>query len=165
MSTVDVRAFLIRVAWSGLLWIILTGGRTEDWMLGVLVVMASAYASLRILLPSVFLLSPVGMIRFIAVFLAYSFRGGIDVAIRASRRFPDIEPGFVHYTTVLPFGASRTFFVAVIGLLPGSLTARLEDDRLQVHLLNRHADVTPQLRSLEERIADMFRDIIDQAEV
>src|SRR5690606_13621809 len=96
------------------------------------------------------------LIRFVPFFLIQSARGGLDVAGRAMGRTPRVRPGTESFTTRLPAGSARTFFLAVIGLFPGTLTVGVSEDELDVHMIDTRADLVPQLRALEDRVADLF---------
>jgi multicomponent Na+:H+ antiporter subunit E len=48
-------------------------------------------------------------------------------------------------------------FAVAITLLPGTLTARIEDDLLTVHALNLSDTTHAELASLEARIAELYR--------
>ncbi len=145
-----------RLAIMAALWMVLTGGQTGYWQLSVIVVVMAAFVSLRSAPPGGFRLRPVGTIRFAQYFLVYSARAGVDVAVLAFRRPGVPEAGTINFTTSLPVGVPRFFFVATIGLFPGSLGVSLEGDRVRVHVLDRSVDVEAQLRLLECRVADMF---------
>lgn len=151
-----LRLLLERALLMSLLWIVVAGLSARTWPLAASIVLVSAWASLRTVPPGSFHLTVRGLSRFLPFFLLYSVRGGVDVALRAVRRTPGLDPGEIELLTVLPPGAARSFFIAVIGLLPGTLTARVEDDRLRVHVLDRRAVTTAQLRSLETRVAGLF---------
>jgi multicomponent Na+:H+ antiporter subunit E len=56
----------------------------------------------------------------------------------------------------LPPGSARTLFIAVISLLPGTLSAELEGRRLRVHTLIQDPAVLENLRELEIRVAALF---------
>ena len=43
-----------------------------------------------------------------------------------------------------------------VTLLPGTLSARLHDDALEVHVLNASADLPDMLGKVERRVADVF---------
>jgi multicomponent Na+:H+ antiporter subunit E len=137
-------------------WMVLTGGSRDNWTLAAIVVVAAAYVSLLSVPVGSFRLTAGGILRFLRYFLLYSARAGVDVAIRAFRR-PDVpDAGTFNYTTTLPEGITRRFFVASIALFPGSLGVDLDGDRVRAHVLDRSAEVEAQFRALERRVADLF---------
>jgi multicomponent Na+:H+ antiporter subunit E len=53
---------------------------------------------------------------------------GLDVAWRALHPALPIEPQFQRFRLHLPEGQPRTLMVSVLSLMPGTLSAELEDD-------------------------------------
>lgn len=154
--TANAPALGIRLVVGAALWVVLTEGELKGWAVGLLAIIAAAGASLRLLPPGSVRISPRGLIRFLPFFLAASFSGGIDVARRAMRRSPDLAPGFIEFPLRLRDPGPRTFFITLIGLLPGTLSARLDADSVSVHLLEVAPDRAEQLRRLESRVADLL---------
>jgi multicomponent Na+:H+ antiporter subunit E len=99
---------------------------------------------------------PRGLLAFAWLFLWGSFRGGVDVAWRALHPALPLSPRFVRYTHGLPRGQPRTLLVSVLSLMPGTLSADLEDDgdTVIVHVLTDEAAAA--LDPLRDRIADLF---------
>ncbi|MDN8550075.1 Na+/H+ antiporter subunit E [Microbacterium sp. NM3R9] len=84
--------------------------------------------------------------------------GGLDVARRALwLPRPDIAPEWFAYTTALATPTARGALALVANLMPGSLTARLDGDRLEVHAISPAVDVAGSLDALEGRIARIER--------
>lgn len=85
-----------------------------------------------------------------------SFVGGVDVARRALWvPHPDVEPEWVVYETGLTSGAALAAFALVANLMPGSLTAQIEESRIHVHVIDSQMDVSTSLAALERRIASI----------
>lgn len=79
--------------------------------------------------------------------------GGLDVARRALwLPRPDIAPEWFSYTTALATPTARGALALIANLMPGSLTARLDGDRLEVHAISPSLDVAGSLDALEGRI-------------
>jgi multicomponent Na+:H+ antiporter subunit E len=97
-----------------------------------------------------------GLLRFVPYFVVHSLRGGFDVARRALHPRLPIDPGYHDHPLRLPDGAARTFFAALVGLLPGTLGVEIREGRLRVHVLDRKMPTAGTLRELEERVADLF---------
>jgi multicomponent Na+:H+ antiporter subunit E len=93
---------------------------------------------------------------FFLFFLRSSMAGGLDVARRVLDPRLPVSPGFVVYRTKLPHGPGRVLFVNVISLLPGTVSAGLEGERLTVHALDAESAVDTALRDLEERVGQLF---------
>lgn len=150
------RAALVRGAILTVLWWILAEGSLRGWVVAGVSIVAALLASLALLPPRQWRLRPLGAARFIPFFVWQSFRGGVDVAHRALRPRLPIQPGFLHYPLRLPPGPGRTFFVAVLGLFPGTLSVELRDRQVRVHTLDQGLSPEATLRLLEDRIADAF---------
>lgn len=149
-----------RLAAFALLWWVLTEGSAESWLFGVPLVIGATLASLA-LLPADEnsggrSLSPAGVARFAPFFVWQSLAGGTDVALRALRPGRPLDPGFVEYELRLPGRPARVFMANVASLLPGTLSAELEDRRLQVHALSHGSGVIETLEEMETRVADLF---------
>jgi multicomponent Na+:H+ antiporter subunit E len=99
---------------------------------------------------------PRALSAFAWLFMWGSFRGGVDVAWRALHPALPIAPRFVRYAHGLPRGQPRTLLVSVLSLMPGTLSADLEDggDTVIVHVLTDGAAAS--LDPLRDRIADLF---------
>jgi multicomponent Na+:H+ antiporter subunit E len=67
-----------------------------------------------------------------------------------------IDPGFVDYPLHLTGSAPRVLFANTISLLPGTLSARLVGDTLQVHALDATTSVQTDLHELETRVGALF---------
>lgn len=86
--------------------------------------------------------------------LARSLIGGADVARRAfTLPRTDIAPAWMTYRTMLTTRAGRVGFALVMNLMPGTLSARLDGDVLEIHVISSGMDVQEQLGALETRIA------------
>jgi multicomponent Na+:H+ antiporter subunit E len=99
---------------------------------------------------------PVHMLFFAAYFVRASFVGGVDVAFRALHPRMPITPEVSTFKLDLDAGLPRTLMVAVISLLPGTLSVQLLEDsnELEVHALSPNA--TKGLPDLQERIRRLF---------
>lgn len=94
--------------------------------------------------------------RFVAYFIIESFRGGMDIALRALNPRLPIHPHLFDHPIVLPAGPPKALLIGVISLLPGTLSADLSDDGtlVRVHAINE--DPEPAIEELEHRIARLF---------
>lgn len=145
-----------RVALFALLWWVLTEGEASSWWIGVPAVIASALASWGLRAAPAWSWRPVGLARFLAVFLWQSFRGGLDVAFRALHPRRPLSPDLMVYTLRLPAGPARVFLANTLSLLPGTLSADVRDERLTVHVLDGNLAVLESLAFLEVLVADLF---------
>jgi multicomponent Na+:H+ antiporter subunit E len=150
------RAVLLRALLFAALWWVLVEGALGGWILTLLSLAAAVAASLLLIPPTTRHRGIGGMLRFIPFFLVQSIRGGADVARRALHPRLPIAPGYHNYAVRLPDGSVRTFFTAVVGLLPGTLSVECRDGTLRVHVLDERMPTAQTLRVLEDRVADLF---------
>lgn len=137
------------------LWWLLTGGDPGSWAVGVPVIAAALVVRRRLNPFPAARVCPVGIVRFLAFFFRASLVGGVDVAWRAFHPRLPLTPGLVDYTLRLRSPAERILAAGTVSLLPGSLSAELDQDRLTVHALDLELPVTRQLGELEARIAGL----------
>jgi multicomponent Na+:H+ antiporter subunit E len=80
--------------------------------------------------------------------------GGVDVARRAVR-LPraDVDSRWSVYETRLRSRAARVALALVMNLMPGSLSARLDGSRLDVHVIDPALDVHGAIAELEGRLS------------
>jgi multicomponent Na+:H+ antiporter subunit E len=150
------RRFLSTFFLLAFLWWILSDGDISSWKIGFPAVMTATLLAVLQHNRTIWQVRPWGALRFATFFLYQSARGGIDVARRAVTPSLPLAPDLIEFTTRLPRGPARTFFVSIIGLLPGTLTVRISGYRLMVHVLDTRLPITQSLEQLEERIARLF---------
>jgi len=139
------------------LWVTLAGyDDPAAWIIGVPAIVAAAWSHARLSAGGKSRLSIVGGIRLIPFFLRESFTGGIDVARRVVGPRIDVNPGFFDYRLGLPSTPARVFFVDLVSLLPGTLSADVRGDTVRIHALDRGVDPFPELARLEERVAALY---------
>ena len=146
--------FAFRTLVFALLWWVLTQGAINSWLVGAPVVLLAVIAS-GWLLPAISWSLP-GIVRFIPFFLWRSLYGGVDVARRALHPKLPISPGLFDYRWRLPPGLPRVFMANTVSLLPGTLSAELDEEYLCVHVLDQSGDFIPELSIVEERVASLF---------
>lgn len=138
------------------LWWAFSEGAAGSWLIGGPAVAAATALSLALAPPPLARLHLGGVARFVPYFLRESVLGGVDVARRALDPALPVKPGFV----TVPLGAlphaARLMFLVAVSLLPGTLSARLHEDRLKVHVLDRDMDAETALARLRERIEAVF---------
>ena len=140
-------------------WWLLSGGTPSSWVVGVPAVAAAAWAAYRLGGTRARPVSAWGLMRFLPFFLWESLRGGADVAMRTLAPRMRIHPGFTTYRISLRRQDARVLFANCVSLLPGSLAAELNGDRLDLHLLDDRADPDAELRRLERAVARVYPDI------
>lgn len=153
----SARRFAAALIGYAFLWYALTRTDPASWVVGVPTVLAATAVGLVRGGPR-WRLSARGIARFAAVFLAESLKGGIDVAARVLRPRVPIAPALVNYeTSLLGETPAQAFFVLCVSLLPGTLVASMEDDRLIIHVLDAGAQVPQDLVRVEKVVAELFR--------
>jgi len=138
------------------IWQFLNWGDPASWLVGAPVVFAAALLSRQLSGAGVRGFRWQAVPGFFLYFLRSSLAGGLDVSRRVFDPRLPVSPGFVDYHPGLPPGPGRVLFVNMISLLPGTVSAGLEGDRLIVHALDAGANVESELRSLEERVGRLF---------
>lgn len=145
----------LRTALFALLWWLLTEGRHGSWFFGAPLVLLTTAVS--------FVLAPhsprsiPGLLRFVPFFIGHSLRGGIDVAWRALHPALPIAPILVDYRMRLSEEQARVFMANSASLLPGTLSAKLDGERLVVHVLDGHGRFREHLEALEQKVAALFQ--------
>ena len=150
------RRFQVRLALLALIWLGLNGGDWSSWIVGVPVVLAAGWISVKLLPATSWHWSVGGAITFAGWFLRESLRGGWDVASRALSPKLALSPAIVRVPLHLPPGAARWFFCSVISLLPGTAVVAIAEASLCVHALDCSPGVEEELRELEDRVAALF---------
>jgi multicomponent Na+:H+ antiporter subunit E len=120
------------------------------------VLVASTYVSFLLRSPHAWRWNVVGLARFLPVFVWFSLRGGLDVAQRALHPHCPLAPELLVYPLRLPVGPAQVFFANTVSLLPGTLSAELEDSRLTVHILDANLPILDTLGYLESLVSDLF---------
>jgi len=141
----------------GVLWVVLSGYENpSSWIIGIPAVIAASWAHSRLSSPGRKALSARGILRLLPFFIRESFRGGIDVARRVIGWQLDVEPGVFDYQFRLAAPVERVLFVVLVSLLPGTLSADLQGDRMRIHTLDLRVDATAELDRLERLVAACF---------
>jgi multicomponent Na+:H+ antiporter subunit E len=152
------RSVAIRAALLAAVWWALLEGRTYLWVAALPALAAALGASLVLSPPGrrVATIRPHALPAFTWTFVTGSARGALDVAGRAFHRRVPLDPAFIDYRLGLPPGAPRSLFTAIVSLLPGTLSVRLDDAVLTVHVLDRSLPTHAALVRLERRVGDLF---------
>lgn len=157
--TAYLGAGLPRALTLAVVWWAASEGETFGWWYGAGVVVLATGVSLRLRPPRTVrpaprrLLEQTGALLTLAGwFIARSLVGGVDVARRALSHPLDLKPGLVRHELEIPPGQARTVVVGLLSLMPGTLSAELDGDVLQVHSLDVTTDVTGEVAELEDRV-------------
>ena len=96
---------------------------------------------------------------FLLDFLRLSLSSGLDVARRALRPSPDLEPGMVEARVRLEPGFARNAFCAVASLLPGTLLTGFDphdNHKTYVHGLDVRQPIAAELAAEEASFMRMI---------
>ncbi|WP_177418381.1 Na+/H+ antiporter subunit E [endosymbiont of Lamellibrachia barhami] len=151
---IHLRTGWFRAALFALLWWILTDGAADSWLVGVPVVLFATLASLALLPP--FSWSLIGIARFVPFFFWRSLYGGADVARRALHPRLPISPDMYEHRWRLPPGLPRVFMANIVSLLPGTLSAELDEECLRIHVLYETSTFAEDLSVVEKQVAGVF---------
>lgn len=146
-----MRALVFAAAW----WV-LSEGQVTSWGIGAIAVALATAASLMLLPGALPRLKILPLLRFIPFFIARSVQGGIDVTRRAFQPVPTLAPAFVSYSVAQMGTAERVVFAMICGLIPGTLSARLDGETLRFHVLDEAMPVMKEFANVEARLAPIF---------
>ena len=154
MKQFTLSSIIVRMLFFSFIWWVLTNGDPSSWWIGLPAVILSAIVSIRLLPPEriVFL----RLLAFIPLFLIYSFKGALDVALRVFDPRLSISPDMVKYSLILPHGLPRVFMVNLVNLIPGTLTVQLKENVLTIHIMDIRDDFKTELIALEKQVAGIF---------
>lgn len=138
------------------LWAGLTGGGAESWLFGAPAVLVGAALAWRLAPATGWRLSLPGALVLAAWFALRALRGALEVAGRALHPRATVAPGWHRQPLQLPPGAPRLVMAYAVTLLPGTLTAELQDEALVVHVLDTRSDPAAELAALEARVRALF---------
>lgn len=154
LVVIHLRNGWLRAVLFALMWWILTGGAMDSWLIGTPVVLFATLVSV-VLLPPLSWSLP-GLVRFVPFFLWHSLYGGVDVARRALHPALPISPRLFDHSWRLPPGLPRVLMANTVSLLPGTLSAELDEDHLRVHILDQTGTFAAELTLIETRVAGLF---------
>jgi multicomponent Na+:H+ antiporter subunit E len=136
------------------LWFVLSGAHASDLPASAIAVIAATWASLRLLPPGAWRLSPAALAELVLRFLRQSIVAGADVAWRALDPRLPLRPGFVAYPVRIALGPARNMFCELTSFVPGTLPAGSDKDgALLVHCLDVGQPVMAQLAVEEALLA------------
>lgn len=144
------------VAAYAVLWWLLSGGQVDSWVVGAPSVLAATGLSMWLAPRRGWRWTAGGLLRFVVYFGRASLGGGLDVAWRSLHPRLPIDPQLISYSVRLPAGTARVFFVNVISLCPGTLSADLRGENLRVHVLDGRQPTGRQLADLERVVGALF---------
>lgn len=147
-------SFLVRGVLFAALWWIIADGAPSSWWIGVPAVLLATGISVLLVPP--FSLVLWELLRFVPLFLVKSLMGGVDVGRRAFQPEMGITPDLVEYPLRLPPGIAAVFMSNVVSVLPGTLSAELDEHTLTVHVFDTRKPFLQELEVIEESVARLF---------
>ena len=154
IKNATLSSLVFRISLFLLTWWVLTDGDASSWWVGLPAVLLSTIVSIT-LLPPVHI-KFIKLTAFIPLFLIYSIKGALDVALRVFHPHLPINPEMVKYSLSLPPGLPRVFMVNLVNLIPGTLTVQLKDNELTIHIMDSRHDFKTELNILEEQVTKIF---------
>ncbi|MCW8944890.1 MAG: Na+/H+ antiporter subunit E [Sedimenticola sp.] len=152
--TTRVYSILLKVVLLALVWWVLSDGNPHSWWIGGMAIVLALLAAKSP--TSQFSISLLKLTLFIPFFLKHSILGGVDVARRALRPAMPIDPIMVDCVLRLPPGPPQVLLTNMVSLLPGTLSASLENNVLTMHVLDKQGSYANDFLVLEEKIAELF---------
>lgn len=146
----------LRAALFAVLWWVLTAGAAGSWAVGAVVIVLAVVASLHLQPPGRLAISLAGLPALLLYFLAKSVQGGVQVALVALRPRLDLQPAILEVRLRLSSEPARIFLASLLNLMPGTLSAGLDGDRLQLHVLDARLPIESEVRAAEVRVARVF---------
>jgi len=156
IGAATVRRTLPRTALFVLAWIVVSEGDLGSLVMGVPFALLAAVLSTALVPRGMPRIKAAGTLRYLRFFVVQSVLGGIDVAGRALRPSLPLDPGCIWYPIRVTGRPARVLFANTISLLPGTLSARIQGDRLEVHMLDRCDESIDGLVALEDRVGSVF---------
>ncbi len=148
---------VLRILLFALIWWALTDGEAESWRVGLPTVFISVFVSMLLTNHPPNRWKVLSIVRFMGFFASASVRGGIDVARRAFHPRMPLKPDWVNYPLKLKHPSARLLLANTISLLPGTLSADLQDNQIKVHVLDSDQPILTELQALESAIGALFR--------
>ena len=153
-TNITWRHLVSRTALFLFMWWVLTDGSASSWQVGVPAVLLATVSSLAFVPPSSLIW--LEFLRFLPFFFSRSLLGGLDVAWRALHPRMPIAPDLVEYELQLPPGLAQVFMSNTVTLLPGTLSASIDQDVLTVHVLKQRVGLREEIKAVEQRVARVF---------
>jgi multicomponent Na+:H+ antiporter subunit E len=144
------KSILLRALGLLAFWLVLSGLRPLDVMVGVFTAAGAAWISVRLLPPGELTPRPVGLFLYAIRLLRQSVTAGVDVAWRALDPRLPLRPGFVRYRPGLAKGTAQSAFCTMTSLLPGTLPCGTDaSGTVVIHCLDVTQPVVAQLAAEE----------------
>lgn len=137
------------------LWWLLTEGDPTSWVVGAPTIGVALIVRHRLNPLAPWKISLLGAGRYLLSFFKLSFVSGVDVVRRALHPRLPMNPGLIEHRMRLRSPAEKLLAAGTVNLLPGTLSADLDQDRLTVHTLDITGPVIRDLQQLERLVAGL----------
>lgn len=139
------------------IWFVLSKADLSSWPFAFPTILISTWISLCLVGPEGQLFKPVVLLGYLPLFVWKSIASAFDVMVRVLNPSLPIQPGLVHYHLTLTHEGARVLLANCITMLPGTISAQLNDDHLIIHSLDTSLPVHAIINRLERKIANIFR--------
>lgn len=153
-----MRDLLLRILLFSLLWWSMAEGDLRVWWLGAIAVVASVWASRRLLPPFDGQVRLPALLRLLAFFIGHSVMAGVQVSLMALRGRRSLQPALVTIDTRLKAGLPRLMLANLISLMPGSVCVGMDGEQMTLHVLDQRLPVNATVAAIESRIAAALGD-------
>lgn len=135
------------------LWALLS--HNQGWSVGWLFIVTAAYCSQKLgaALPSI---AWQHLPAFLAFFISKLMIGGVDVALRTITTAPTSRAGWVRYSLTTCDTRIQLLLSALLGLVPGTLAARIDQQSLVIHCLDTDMDWQSDTAALESLLCRLM---------
>ena len=89
-------------------------------------------------------------------FLTALTQGALNVALRTLRRDCQLHPAWVRYEFDCADPSLQLLVAAIVGLLPGTVASRIDDDIMTLHLLDSRMDWETTIRHVERHVTELM---------
>lgn len=154
-------AVTLRSIFFSLVWAALGSWESDYLMYGVVSVVAATALSISLVPPEDTRIREWprrawGALLLAGWFMGKAVSGGVDVAGRALRATPDIDPTVVRAPLRLPPGHAREMSLLLMNLMPGSMVQRVIGDEVELHTLSAVLEPARQWEALQRRVGMAF---------
>ncbi|MBU0680639.1 MAG: Na+/H+ antiporter subunit E [Proteobacteria bacterium] len=151
-----VAALIWRFGIFSSLWLIFCGGKLDSLLVGLPVISAATWLHLCLAEDKAPRIRPLMLVRFMPFFGLRSLASAVDVMMRVCHPRLLINPGLIEYPLTIDHESGRVLLANCITLLPGTISARLTQDVIIVHTLDKGLPVLAIIGDLEARISKLY---------
>lgn len=130
-------AIVWRVGIFTCLWLIFCGGKLDSLLVGLPVIIVATWPHLFLAEHEGPRIRPLMLVRFVPFFWLRSLASAVDVMVRVCHPRLLIDPGLIEYPLAIAHESGRILLANCITLLPGTISARLTQDVIIVHTLDK----------------------------